>query len=562
MRHAYLFEARGIQRFLFGSGKLRDMLGGSELLDYLCADGGLLDQTLARLELSPNVVRKAGGAFYLVFDTREQAERLRDVWRLACSQWLPGVEQVDVLSSGKSVRDAIKLGLDLLREQRNRIQVDLPRPGPLSERSARTGLAAVKRDRSESMDAATAQQRNFERPADSRPLASRFLDDSDYIWPVNFEENAPARTRFPLGERRLVGLLHADGNGLGELLRTINKACEGADDDTYTVLYRAFSDGLGRATLRAAHTASRQVLVPAAVDGVLPARPLVLGGDDLTIVLRADLALDFARVFLVAFETETREAMTTLRQTFIDKALTDHAKTLPEFLTACAGLCYMKCTQPFQTGHDLAESLCKRAKNASRKVRQGNTPMPATLALHKVQDSLLGNAESQFRQNHVARHLTHPSQQMAANAPHCDEVHMALPAYALRPTPGLPALDDLLELTQVFNRGASADALNDRPLRELATMMHANLPLAEQTYKRWRDLAARHKKTTLAHFDDTIARLVGTPIDGLPCSQFKTETNKEPGETTSRIAHSPISDLLSLLTVQTRTGTKLESLAQ
>lgn len=547
MRYVYMFETRGIQRFLFASGRLRDMLGGSELVDYLCADGGLLDQTLNRLELTPDVVRKAGGAFYLLFDTRDEAERLRAAWRLACSHWLPGVEQVDVLASGENAREAIANGLAMLREERNRVQSDLPRPGPLTERSARTGRAAVKRDRDEAMDAATARQRSFKRPADSQPLASRFLDEDGFIWPVNFEETAPAGTRFPLGERRLVGLLHADGNGLGELLRTLSQACERAEDKNYIRLYRAFSDGLGRATLRAAQAASREVLVPAAENGVLPARPLVLGGDDLTIVLRADLALDFARVFLSAFEAETREAMQALRQIFTDEGLAEHAEALPAHLTACAGLCYMKCSQPFQAGHELAESLCKRAKGASRKVRQ-TSPMPATLALHKVQDSLLEDAESQFHQNHVARHEVAADE--SARAP---ELHLALPAYALHPTPGLPALDDLLALTSVFDRSASAGALNDRPLRELATLLHANLPQARQAYVRWRNLATREHKAALSRFDTALGALVGDTTPDLPCSRPEPDT---------ALVHSPISDLLSLLTVRARTSAEAESLAR
>ncbi|KAI5911976.1 hypothetical protein PA01_00075 [Azoarcus sp. PA01] len=548
MRYVYMFETRGIQRFLFASGRLRDMLGGSELVDYLCADGGLLDQTLRRLELTPDVVRKAGGAFYLLFITREEAERLRAAWRLACAHWLPGVEKVDVLASGKSAREAIANGLELLREERNRMRADLPRPGPLAERSARTGFAAVKRERDEAMDAATARQRSFNRPADSLPLASRFLDGNGFIWPVNFEETAPARSRFPLGERRLVGLLHADGNGLGELLRTLNHACERAEDKSYIRLYRKFSDGLGRATLRAAQTASREVLVPAAENGVLPARPLVLGGDDLTIVLRADLALGFARVFLAAFEAETREAMDGLRQIFVDEGLAEHARALPAHLTACAGLCYMKCSQPFHAGHELAESLCKRAKGASRKVRQAGDPMPATLALHKVQDSLLEDAESQFRQNHVARHEV--AADATARAP---ELHLALPAYALHPTAGLPALDDLLALTTVFDRSTSAGALNDRPLRELATMMHANLPLARHAYVRWRDLATREHKAALGRFDAALGALVGETAPDLPCSRPEPDT---------ALTHSPISDLLSLLTVRPSTSTEAERLAR
>lgn len=532
MQYAYLFETRGIQRFLFASGKLRDMLGGSELLDYLCADGGLLDQTLEALDLAPSAPRRAGGAFYLLFRQRSDAVRLRDAWRLACARWLPGVERVDALSEGESAREAIAAGLEQLRQARNQLRADLPRPGPLAERSPRTALAAVERRQGESLDAATLRQRSFVRPADGQTLAQRFLDEDGYLWPVDFEENSPADKRFPLGERRLVGLLHADGNGLGELLRTLNEACAGADDSTYVRLYRSFSEGLAEATQAAARQASREVLLPNACEQVLPARPLVLGGDDLTILLRADLALPFAREFLAAFEQHSRQSMQALRRAFEEAGLGAQAQALPDCLTACAGLCFMKCSQPFKAGHDLAESLCKRAKSASRKVRVPGTPMPATLAMHKVQDSLLEDADTQFAQNHCVEHEGRTWQ-------------LALPAYALAPVQGLPVLDDLEALLRVF----SADQprhLNDRPLRELATLWHDNLSLARQAYVRWRELTGRHHPQGLADFDRCLRALLGPVRDDLPCSQ-------------GDMPQSPLSDLLSLLPLQGQRTTHEES---
>lgn len=534
MKYAYLFETRGIQRFLFASGKLRDMLGGSELLDYLCAEGGLLDQTLDALDLAPLAPRRAGGAFYLLFNHREEAVRMRDTWRLASARWLPGVEKVDALSEGPTAYAAIAAGLEQLRQARNHLSADLPRPGPLTERSPRTALAAVERRREESLDAATQRQRSFVRPADGQSLAQRFLNVEGFVWPVDFEESSPTDRRFPLGERRLVGLLHADGNGLGELLRTLNNACAGADDKTYVKLYRTFSDGLASATQKAACDASQQVLAPNASQQVLPARPLVLGGDDLTILVRADLALPFARAFLAAFELRSRDSMRALQQAFEQAGLSEQARQLPDYLTACAGLCFMKCSQPFQAGHDLAESLCKRAKGVSRKSRQAGAPMPATLAMHKVQDSLLEDADTQFVQNHCVTHEGLVWQ-------------LALPAYALVPGHELPALSDLEALLQIF-RGDRDQHLNDRPLRELVTLWHENLPLARQAYGRWRELASRNHPAALDDFDRCLRALLGQVRNELPSSQ---------GET----PQSPLADLLSLLTLQTSSRLPTEGCA-
>lgn len=530
MHYGYLFETRGIQRFLFASGKLRDMLGGSELLDYLCAENGLLDQSLKRLELNPRVARKAGGAFYLLFDRSEDAQRLRAAWRLACARWLPGVEQVDALSEGRTAKDAIANGLKALLSARNRLKAELPCPGPLSERSPRTGLAGIAHDNGESLDAATARQRSFVRPDDGSTLTQRFLDDTVYRWPINFESSAREQERFPLGERSLVGLLHADGNGLGELLRVLNDACRNANDEIYLSLYRAFSQGLERATIAAAREASRSVLVPEATERfkVLPARPLVLGGDDVTILLRADVALPFAKEFLKAFEIHTERSMQALRVHFEQAGLREEARKLPAFLTACAGLCYMKHSQPFQAGHDLAESLCKRAKRVARKARRSaEEPAPSILAFHKVQDSLLEDAESQFLDNHVVSAETHT-------------LHLALSAYALRDGYQLPTLGDLEVLLSIFETSPNGDRLNDRPLREIATLVRSDRTVARQAYTRWRELASRQQPKRLTAFDTALSRLLNDVETDLPAGSMDSDG----------VRHSPLSDLLTLLTVR------------
>lgn len=524
MKHAYLFEARGIQRFLFASGRLRDMLGGSELLDYLCAPDGLLDKTLQALNLKPEVVRQAGGAFYLLFDHQAEAERLCAAWRLGCASWLPGVEYSDAVVKGGSARAAMQAGHQALREARNRLRADLPNASPLAERSPRTGLAAVKRVGGESLDAGTHRQRTFDRK-DGQSLTQRFLDDRSYTWPRTFEDDGSNEARFPLGERRMVGLIHADGNGMGELLRVLDEACANADDATYVRLYRQFSEGLSEATVAAARAASETLRPHAGDDKVMPARPLVLGGDDLTIIIRADLALDFSTEFLNAFERHSGEAMAQLRAAFVDAGLDAAAAKLPVKLTACAGLCYMKCSQPFLAAHALAESLCKRAKAASRAKRKNGEPMPATLAMHRVQDSLLDDADAQFESEHCVRH---------------DGVtwQLALPVYALEAGNALPLIADLLALKAVFLADAEGKDgfLNDRPLRELATLMHGNLALAKQAYERWCEVAIKQAPAAQRRFERSLQALLGPTLAKLP---FSTEASPQ----------SPLADLLTLLTI-------------
>lgn len=524
MSFAYLFETRGIQRFLFASGRLRDALGGSELLDYISAPGGYLDQVLDKLafETPPERVRNAGGVFYLVFANRSDAERFRDAWRLASAHWLPGVERVDALAEGSGAQEAVRKGINALRTARNRMSAELPTPGPLSERAPRTGLAAILRDRGESLDAATAGQRNFKREEDTGTLASRFSADAEVTWPNTFDPDGSGdRSRlFPLRRNRLIGIIHADGNGLGQLLRKLNEACKALDDATYINIYRSFSDGLTQATQAAARRATEQVLAPRKDGGRMPARPLVLGGDDLSIIVRDDLAVPYAEAFLRAFEEETAKTMAALKAEYgLDE--------LPGHLTACAGIAWVKCSSPFGSASELAEALCSQAKKASSQLAKDGTS-PASIAFFRLDDSLVQSLDVINKRALCVREK--------------DGLwHLALPAYGLDETSGLPTISGLRAVLAALEEST----LNDRPLRNLATLLHADLDEARQAYARWRQIGHRQASDGLKKFDEALMSLlapIGTLDSSLPFAR-----EKSTGE-----ARSPLADVLTLLHVSTR----------
>ena len=76
---------------------------------------------------------------------------------------------------------------------------------------------------------------------------------------------------------------------------------------------------------------------------ILPLRPIILGGDDLTFVCDGKLGLYLSKCFIEAFEKQ--------------KEVSDGGK-----LTACAGVAITKTKYPFYRGYQLAEELCSNAK--------------------------------------------------------------------------------------------------------------------------------------------------------------------------------------------------------
>lgn len=152
--------------------------------------------------------------------------------------------------------------------------------------------------------------------------------------------------------RRVLAVVHIDGNGIGDLFR---KAGE-------LGVTRPLSSGMNTAMVKAARHAVRAVLLPAAypedsTPQIVPARPVVLGGDDLTLLVRGDLAPDFIQEFATAYETETAALLDEMGDD--GKELSGHLQDNlgTPHPTVKAGAALIGVRQPFFRAYRLAEAL-------------------------------------------------------------------------------------------------------------------------------------------------------------------------------------------------------------
>lgn len=520
-RHIYAFELRGIQGYLFNTGRLKDMIQASELIDYAC--GRPLDEVLAVVgaNVSEPQPRRAGGAAYLNLGSEEQAQRLRDIWSLMIRQLLPGIELVDTIAQGDSVYSAVKQALSQLQTARNQSVPQLPAATPLTELAPRTAQPVVLTERGESLDQSMSVRRQVRRQ--DAGLMGRFGDEN-LQWPNNFEEDSHESRRFPLNSDNMVGMLHLDGNGIGQLLRQLNDAASHFNDQEYIAAYEGFSKGLEDTTSRAAHAATEEVLIPAQTSrGVLPARPLVLGGDDLSILVRADLAVPFAMAFARHFERLSVDFIKQLKSKL-------GSVELPDKLTASGGLAFVKPGFPFSQGFMLAESLGEVAKAQGT---DGVGNKVSALAMHRVQGAVGDSAVSLFE-----REKCLPATGDSVG------IELALKAYGI--TQGssdvLPSMSTLMSVVAA----CMAPGFSKARLRGLLDLMHQDLSLAKTDYQRWRSLM--HKKESASglesfqRFEVGLQELIGGQLDpNLPCSL---EANAAGRRQTA------ISDVLVLLEAQ------------
>ena len=477
--HCLAFEVNSIQRWIFGSGKLRAIAGGSKLVSGITDE--LLEATLEALPVEVEdqlaFARQAGGVFIALSENEQAVAVLRRTWPLLVSRYAPGLS----FSMGYAQAETVKAAMDNARADIGASgalpQPNLPLATPVMERSRRTGRSAVRRSRNddEPVDAVTAAQLDAEeRSRDSQGspdigarLARALKLDRD-PWPRDMEPTQNESDHsFPFLRdekdeivNRYVALVHADGNGLGQLLQKL----ELGDGRQRIERHLDFSEALNNATEAACVHACRQVLLPEITeDGRLPARPILLGGDDLSFIVRADLALHFTQVFLDAFERETQG---------IDGVPN-------EGLTACAGLAYLRSNQPFYMGMELAEALCSHAKKQVREYTGPSGPMFSALCQHRSTDSLISDWEA----------LLEHSLTLPARADDAKAFRLTMETWSLRQAnpygfPPIKALFDLLDFFEepVISRG---------PARKLLGLIGLQSKLVAQKYSRWLEMLAK-----------------------------------------------------------------------
>ena len=159
-----------------------------------------------------------------------------------------------------------------------------------------------------------------------------------------------------------ISVVHADGNGMGDLLNRVIDADQ--SDNEFLHNLRSFSASVSHQSLQAllATLQHFQSVLPRlkedlAVDitNVFPIRPIVFGGDDLTFVCDGRLGLHLAAYYL-------RE--------FAGRDIIVLGESEP--VDACAGVAIVSTKFPFAQVYHFADELCGLAKKHRREQNYSN----------------------------------------------------------------------------------------------------------------------------------------------------------------------------------------------
>ena len=605
--YGVFFEANSIQQYILAGGRLRDIVGASYLIDSL--GGKVLDEVCKRLGLSGQASdptksirfpRRAAGAIYALFAAEAEATNFAALWSLVVRTHCPSLSFNQTMASGDNDFSVLQAGTAALAHARAYPVADFPPATPVTERAPRTGRAKIGDTpvrggtTREAVDAALASRRKIKEQAilfmDNRVLTGerRLALHTDrnlkVVFPrdLEFEEadvrgDSPRRWEFPFKpDSRYLAMIHADGNGFGQILLKVieaasDEAANRTGDSNGTTAYGEFlpelSNAVATCTTQAVQHAIKTILLahgaPANAGNNetfwrLPARPIVIAGDDLTMLVRADLALAFTCQFIGKFEVLTKAKFEELRN---DSRFDAFAELLPESgLTACAGIAFARNNQPFAMLHEVAEHLCGEAKQQVKGLARNALTgangkgvyqiAGSAIAWRRITESLLGN------ETPTKLDGTEVFPRMGALS--VGAVNNGLPT--------VHALEDLLASLKPSTTGADDsatgrdDPLSKGPLRRILSTVFMQPQDASIDYQRWKSLAtgsiatpaqqgAPHRQIT--RFSEALAVLAkptrgGYAWDMLPAIAWPASNNASSAPVEARLVLQELVDLLAI----------------
>jgi hypothetical protein len=351
-----LYDLTGIQPYIFGSKALQENLGGSFLVDQA------LDRWLpeATDEAGAEFQWSGGGNAMVAASGPDQAREVATRLSVKLHERAPGLHLACAHADWDETTTAFGKTRRELEKKLNDYKAGRWPPAAfdgagVTAACASTGEPAVAWEDDRWQGAASQARLHYAAQAQDHIQDIFPLDRNPGVkltWTKDIDRLGRSR-----GEQSMIGVIHFDGNGMGKRFRDTQSLKE----------LRDLSDAVKQAGKQTLQAALGWVLenLPGITnrdhggfllhesDGPNPAhcfpvRPIVYGGDDITLVCEGRIALDLAAELLCAWRR--------------------HTCALPGGVAhACAGVALVRAHYPFYRAYLLAERLCRGAKDHLRK---------------------------------------------------------------------------------------------------------------------------------------------------------------------------------------------------
>ncbi|MFQ3549236.1 MAG: hypothetical protein SNJ70_05750 [Armatimonadota bacterium] len=354
-----LLETSGNQNFIFNSNRMKENVGASEIIYRSCIDW--LEEEIEKLDSKHKdkieIKLNTSGKAYLTAKDKDSAEAIIGAITLRCLKEAPTLDiagaYVDLneehpYESVKEVHEKLAKNICNIPNSNSRFQ-----RLPIIQSCNSSGLPAkemidIVKGESRPLSSASIAKRAFSEKKKERFKGDDILKEvagsiGDSI--EHFNNNNKGED----SKNDWMAIVHADGNGLGQIFLNFKKASEKKEGNYWEKLKR-FSDALDDCTKQAFIEAIK------VINTETKSVPLILGGDDLTVICPGNYAIDFTKEFLLKFKELTK-----------DNNAINYVKDLENGVSACAGIALIKPHYPFSAAYSIAEDLIKSAKKVKEK---------------------------------------------------------------------------------------------------------------------------------------------------------------------------------------------------
>lgn len=406
-------DVSGIQQYLFGSNRLQENIGASEIVAQVTEkwvfdclenlegcihnfkkplesleDYGFLDKSILddNTTLTVEVIYAGGGNAVLIFAHRKHSKDFIKALTQKAVCETPGLAIVVARSDFKkseSLSEAYGALMKQLAQNKATRLASVPILGlGVTATCQSTGLPAVAIAKDNRLISAETQAKiKYADYAEERMQKLFGMEAKGFCFVRDFNKIGTPQ------DKSYLAVVHADGNGIGKRFKEIAlQYPHHTDNPDFILALRQFSQFLRTTSVKAMQAILTILLDRINKDGgdriveknltisissrkrktekqryyILPFRPLIVGGDDTTFVCDGRLGLTLAALYLQKFHQATEAYYQANIAT--NGKIKGEVKKCYTNLHACAGVAIVHTHYPFARAYTLSETLIKRAK--------------------------------------------------------------------------------------------------------------------------------------------------------------------------------------------------------
>lgn len=387
-------DVTSIQEFVFLSNRLTDAVAGSALVEKATGRNGVLGELAPKL--GGKVIIAAGGNAQIRFGDMPSARRFAAEYSRGLLERAPGLDVVirhREYADGELAKTIKELQRDITKAKLTREPSVRPLGLSVTAECSETRLPAtcIMRRTTDEPPVLAATSIEARRGSNLRHLSDTVFPSFqegegpvvDLAYPLDIDNLGRSRT-----DTSLIGIVHVDGNKMGSrLAQWLEEQSEGGvSDEVLDAEYGRISEAIDELSKRCSKAISERIRdairwkpglsreegptqSPGRSEGsyvlyssilgeefplkrirerardivYLPVRPIIAGGDDITLVCDGRIALDLAETMLRCF-------------------MENPIYGLGE-VTASAGVAIGRSHSPFRKLYNVAERLCKSGKH-------------------------------------------------------------------------------------------------------------------------------------------------------------------------------------------------------